>query len=521
MARYKPYDYDQMMMVPICLADQLEPGTLEFAIHHIIEERIDTSFFDERYSNDDTGSRAIDPKVLLKIILFGYSRGIKSSRPLERACKENVMFMALTCGQTPDHSTIAAFISSMSEQVKPLFSQVLMICAEENLLGGSHFSIDGLKLSSNASKEYSAKFEDLEKKKKCIERKVKEVVSEHKKLDQRSEKKVNRHDKNQRDKRVKRLQRKVDKIEKFLKENEPKIGTTGKEIQSNVTDNESAKLKTSHGIVQGYNANAMVDENHQIIVHAEAFGNCSDGSNIRPMLEGAKENLQEIGHDEDVLKGKIVTADTSYYSRENLIACKDEEVDGYIPDQHFRKRDVKLKDAGRFRKPTDKYHMEYKKKDKKYFTVDDFHVNDETGQLICPAGNHLYRVSKNSSTSLKGYISSTYKAPKRFCIDCPLRSKCIKKPTTPARQVRIIHERLPGNITDQMKDKIDTPGGRKIYAKRLAIVEPVFGNIRAQKGMDRFTLATRSKVQIQWMLYCIVHNMEKVAHFGKSYAMGV
>jgi transposase len=163
MARYKPYDYDQLMMVPVSLEDQLMPGTLEYAIHHVVEERLDLSIFDERYSNDETGRKAIAPEVLIKIVLFGYSRGMITSRSLERACRENITFMSLTCGQKPDHSTIAAFVSSMAKEIEPLFTKVLMICEEEGLLGGTHFSLDGLKLCSNAAKEWSGTFADLKK----------------------------------------------------------------------------------------------------------------------------------------------------------------------------------------------------------------------------------------------------------------------------------------------------------------------------------------------------------------------
>ena len=113
MAKYKDYNYSQSIMVPVSLEKQLAPGTLEHAIHHIIEYRFDISSFNRRLSNDKAGRPAFNPKILLKIILLGYSRGIVSSRPLERACRENIIFMALTCGQEPDHSTIAAFVSSM------------------------------------------------------------------------------------------------------------------------------------------------------------------------------------------------------------------------------------------------------------------------------------------------------------------------------------------------------------------------------------------------------------------------
>src|SRR4030043_1147743 len=113
MAQYKPYDYDQLRMVPVSLEAQLIDGALKDAIHHVVEERLDLSMFDDRYCNDDTGRKAIDPEVLIKIVLFGYSRGMITSRSLERACRENITFMSLACGQKPDHSKIAAFFSLM------------------------------------------------------------------------------------------------------------------------------------------------------------------------------------------------------------------------------------------------------------------------------------------------------------------------------------------------------------------------------------------------------------------------
>ena len=153
MAKYRHYEYSQSMLIPVNLQEQLIPGTLAFTIHTLLEEKIDTAIFDERYRNDETGRFAYDPKVLLKVVLFGYSRGLISSRKIERACKDNVTFMALACGQQPDHSTIASFVSSMKVEILPLFRNVLLICHEMDLLGGTFFALDGCKLPSNASKE--------------------------------------------------------------------------------------------------------------------------------------------------------------------------------------------------------------------------------------------------------------------------------------------------------------------------------------------------------------------------------
>src|SRR5512136_2009619 len=128
MAKYKSYDYGQRMMIPVSLEEQLVPGTLEFAIQTLVEDRMDMGVFEDRYRIDETGRLAYDPKILLKVVLLGYARGLVSSRKMEQACRENVTFMALACGQRPDHSTIAAFVSSMEGEILPLFRDVLLVC---------------------------------------------------------------------------------------------------------------------------------------------------------------------------------------------------------------------------------------------------------------------------------------------------------------------------------------------------------------------------------------------------------
>lgn len=183
MAKYKNYDYSQSLLIPVSLKDQLMPGTLEFAIHTLVEERLDVSVFDGNYQNDETGRRAYDPKILLKIVLLGYSRGLISSRQIERACCENVTFMAMSCNQRPDHSTVAAFVSSMKDQILPLFRDILLVCEQEDLLGGTFFALDGIKLRSNASMEWSGKISALSKKQQKIEQKVKELLEDQVKAD--------------------------------------------------------------------------------------------------------------------------------------------------------------------------------------------------------------------------------------------------------------------------------------------------------------------------------------------------
>jgi transposase len=122
MARYKPYQYDEMVLVPLSFQDQLELGRFEYSLNELVEHYLDLSVYEARYQNDRSGARAIHPKLLRKVILFAYSRGIISSRQIERACNENVLFMALSGGCHPDHSTLAHFVSSMQKEIESLFA---------------------------------------------------------------------------------------------------------------------------------------------------------------------------------------------------------------------------------------------------------------------------------------------------------------------------------------------------------------------------------------------------------------
>ncbi len=139
-------------MLPVHLADQLQPGTFEHTIDYLVDNEIDLSAFDSRYDNDETGAPAYDPAILLKVVLFAYSRGITSSRRIARACEENVVFMALSADSRPHFTTIAEFVSSMSERVENVFTDVLSVCYTVGLIGKKMFAVDGCKISSNCAK---------------------------------------------------------------------------------------------------------------------------------------------------------------------------------------------------------------------------------------------------------------------------------------------------------------------------------------------------------------------------------
>ncbi len=161
MAKFIPYDYNQSSMIVINFNDQIQTGTFEHAVHHLVDNKLDLSLFEAVYKNDDNGRPAYDPAILLKIILFAYSKGITSSREIAWCCRNNIIFMALSCQSSPHFTKIAEFISGHCDAVESLFEQVLLICNEQGLLGNELFAIDGCKMPSNAAKEYSGTHKEL------------------------------------------------------------------------------------------------------------------------------------------------------------------------------------------------------------------------------------------------------------------------------------------------------------------------------------------------------------------------
>lgn len=507
MAKYKSYNYSQTVMLPVSLEDQLADGTIEFAIHTLVEEIMDMKRFDSKFKNDETGCKAYNPKILLKIILLAYARGIIHSRKIERECKKNVTFMALSCGQEPDHSTIAAFVSSMKEEIKPLFREVLLVCERMKLLGGTEFSLDGCRLPSNASKRRSGTFSSLQEKKEKLERRVAYMLKEQVEADRRDE--MDSSEETRKAKHIEKLKKEAAKIAEFLEKNEPKPGKQYKEVRSNVTDNESAMMTTTHGTIQGYNGQALVDAKHQVIVEGEAFGWGQDDYHLEPVVTGSQENMKAIGKGDDYLKDAILTADTGYHSSESIKKCEEEGIEAYIPDREYRKRhpglEIKKSSVDRRRRK---------------FRLEDFRYDEAADEYECPEGKKI-KLHTRSQKSRWGTVYRSYRADARDCEVCTEREGCIsKKGKRGKRKYLLIPiETERRNYSKEMAAKMDTDRGRELYPHRMKIVEPVFANIRTNKRLDRFTLRGKIKVNIQWLLYCMVHNIEKIVNFGPEFAI--
>lgn len=510
MARYRPYSYKQGRLIAVFFEKQILPGTFEYTLNHLIDSELDLSVFDSRYRNDKEGAPAYDPRILLKIILFAYSKGIVSSRKIALACEENILFMALSACTCPHFTTIADFISSTGEEVIRLFLEVLLVCDRMGLIGSEMFAIDGVKMSSNASKEWSGTKEDFEKKKAKMEEAIRRIVEQHQSTDEKSPEEVVARE----EQYIESLKEQVEKIREWLDTHEDKPGKTKKALKSNITDNESAKMKTSHGVVQGYDGVAVVDSRHQVVVSAEAFGEAQEHDLLKPMVDQTRKNFEQIGKEEDIFEKVKLTADSGFHTEKNMEMLSEEGVDGYVADPQFRKRDPRFVDRDRFKK------TRKSAKKARLFTPKDFTYDKEKETCICPAGKRMY--IKNRNFEVDGRKGIVFMGWITQCRECSIKSQCLRYPDrTVARQVCFFYEKKDDGeltFTEKMKRKIDSAMGRLIYSGRIGTVEPVFANIRHILGLDRFTLRGKAKVTGQWRLFCIVHNLLKVHRYGEVVA---
>lgn len=512
MARYKPVEYAQGQLIAISFEKQILSGSFEHAVNFVVDEKLDFSVLDAAHTNDDVGAPAYDPRVMLKIVLFAYSRGIFSSREIEAACQENVVMMALSANTRPHFTTIAQFVRDLGPAMANLFVDVLLYCDELGLIGKDMFAVDGCKFSSNASKEWSGTRAEFKKKRDKFRASVEKLLAQHRALDKGGLPESMPGKRAREEKAIESFRAKTAKIDVWLRDNpDDKMGSGGKPVKSSMTDEDSAKMASSRGVIQGYNGLAMVDSKHQVIVGAEAFGKAHEAATLEPMLEQVRETFKKL-KEKNIFRKAKVCADSGFHTEESIKMLSEKKIDAYVPDKLFRKRDSAFETAGKHRSFKALIGRDGHKK--RFFSADMFILDPKKGKLVCPAGKELYVKDRNFKTA-NGYHGTVYMAKKTDCRVCPLRSTCLRKPHSPARTVLKVEGRWQGETFSQkMVKKMASEVARFLYGMRMGIVEPVFANLRHMMGLDRFTLRSKAKVNIQWLLFAVVHNLGKVHRYA-------
>lgn len=341
---FRDWDIEQLMMFPPSVEDFVPKGHLAHFVRDTVLEALDLTAILECYS-EERGYPPYHPAMMTALLLYAYCQGIYPSRRMAKGCRERVDFMAVTGMQAPDFRTISDFRKRHLAALGELFVQVLRLCQEAGLVKLGHVALDGTKIKANASKHKAMSYKRMEKAESELEGIVSDWFNKAKAADLRDDQEHGVElsgeelpdwvrDKQRRLEKIRearaRLESEAQAAEKGEekktggpgrpRKNEP--GTPKDSAQTNFTDPESRIMKSHDGFIQGYNAQAVVDADSQVIVAQGLTHNASDAQQLAVMVAQIKQNTGR--------QARELSADAGYCSEDNLKELRRRHINGYI-----------------------------------------------------------------------------------------------------------------------------------------------------------------------------------------------
>lgn len=404
------------------------------------------------------------PKDLMKLIIYGYSYGIRTSRKLERACCHNLSFQWLMGGQKPDYRTIARFRSKYKEQIKKVLKQCVRICLDLNLIEGNTLFTDGSKFRANASINQAWTKEKCQKYLKKINEHIDQLLDKSENIDAKEDDEGSMVKLNEKIEQKGKLVNKIQGIMNKLQETEKKY--------INATDPDSVKAKGRQGTHACYNVQINTDSKHGLIVHSEAIGQNNDKNLLNDQLKKSAKNLGK--------KPKNSVADSGYSSIQDL-ADVDKDIKVIVPSE-------KQAEQGKGRSSPEPFEKEQ------------FQYDNQTDQYICPEGKCLKRIGSD-----KERRDNIYEADAKDCQNCQHFNVC-----TSSKGGRRIRRSIHENLKEQIEDTYKSPDGQEIYQLRKQKVELPFGHLKRNLGAGQLLLRGKSKVDAEISILSTCFNIARM-----------
>ena len=401
--------------------------------------------------DNQVGNPAYNPKAMLKLLVYGYSYGWRSSRKLERACHHNLSFMWIMGGLKPDHKTIANFRKDNREVLGKVLRQIARICMKMDLIEGNCLFTDSTKIRGAASIDETRTKEGWERKLEGVDKDIERLLAECDEIDERETSSLVEVREELEDKR--KLQQKIKGLlEQMEREDLKKI---------NGTDTDCVTFKGRQGSHAGYSAHITVDEKNGLIVSADVVAESNDSHQFSAQVEQAVETLGR--------PCKIGVADAGYSDIDNLKQSTDKDIDVIVPSQRQSRH-----------QPHDDP-----------FGKDKFRYDPEHNQYLCPEGSKL-KCSHYSSK--KGhYLYRMEKAS--LCYECPHWGVC-----TDSQRGRAIIRLKEEELREKLEARYASEEGQAIYKKRKEKAEPPFGHIKRNLNGGAFLVRGLKAVKGEFAL---------------------
>jgi len=471
-------NFNQRVLFPSNIFDLL-PKDHECFIYDDIFDRIDISSIEKNYSF--IGQKAYSPRLIAGILIYAYSRGVFSSRQIEKRCHEDLSFMYISHLHCPNFRVLSDFRKNHHEFLKECFKQSALLAKELGMVSFGHVSLDGSKFKANTSKHKAMSYAYMQAKEEELVNQIQELMDQAAECDQQEDEQ--HQDKTGfdlpeelkiKEKRLAKIREAKEALEKREKELAPDEKIDGKK-QISFADNDARIMGKKGNYDYAYNAQISVDEKAQIIVGEHLSQNANDKKEVEPALEEIRETMGALP--------EKMSADNGYLSGSNLAELEEAQVDAYVATGREDKKDDR---------PLEESNRDLKKSD--------FEYDGERDCFACPGG-HTLELKYEGKDGKR-----VYRAQRQACDNCPLRDRCCK---SQKGEPRSIHTDDKEPLRQEMIDKMDQESSKKIYKKRKEIVEPVFGQIK-NSGFRGFHLRGHKKASGEFSLVCAVHNFKKI-----------
>jgi len=442
---YRLWNPNQQWLLPPSVHDWLPENDLVYFMLDTVNE-LDISAIAAKYEHEERGCPPYNPRMMVALLLYGYCRGIFSSRKIMQACEERLTFRVIVGDDVPNWRTISDFRKQHLKEFEGFFIQVLQLCQKAGLVKLGHIALDGTKVKANASRHKAMSYGRMKQQEKRLEEEIHQLLNKAEAVDQQEDEQygVDRRGDElpkelaRRKSRLKRIRQAKKALEAEAKtaaeqarkerqadSKDDKKPTGGRGLkpvsdipadnkQYNFTDPESKIMKVSNkGWDQCTNGQAAVDSHKQVIVACDVTDQTNDKQQFEPMLEQAQENVGKAK------RIKAASSDSGYYSESNIEYAEAKKIDAYIATGKVKH-------------------------------------NAELAKAACG------RMPKNLT------------------------------------------------VKQKMARKLRTKKGRETYSKRKSIVEPVFGQIKRARGFVQFSLRGLEKMRSEWALVCLTHNLLKL-----------
>lgn len=443
---YKNGNREQIELLPPSIEEYVSKEDPVRAYDSFVEA-LDFKELGININENKVGNSEYNPKAMLKLLVYGYSYGIRSSRKIERATYHNISFIWLVEGLKPDHKTIAEFRRKNKESLKIGLKMCAQLCLKFNLIEGNIMFVDGSKVRANAGKEHNHNYEWYKEQLEKLDKRIEFLIEECETIDEKESKQESLVKMNE---ELAKAVKSKEKIEEAIKgfRNVSTKTKNGKERTINMTDPESGFMKSRQGTHASYNIQSVIDDKNGLIVHMGTVREATDFNQFAKQITEAEETLGK--------KCKVACADAGYADTEELKKIDERGIKVIVPSQRQA-----------LHKPEEK------------FSKNNFKYDKKENCYYCPEGNKLeYKGKQEEEKKLKYLISDA-----KICHSCKHYGICTTSKNG-RNIVRLIDEEIKEKIEEQYKEAEN----QEIYKRRKERVEHPFGHIKRNLGISNFLL---------------------------------